>query len=233
MPCKLQRCTQCTLIYVSIIWTESKNLAFHSFLCAVRGSIFFFLVICNLATHYNKRAASVCISLKLLIFVSTDRGFQVACPRSIQRSKLKGIICTHPTRSRQNTTTIHIHSKHTVMLTVSWCCHVKGRSWIHWVATNCGMVTTDWQHFHFYHLPGTISASSIGHSSLSITKGDGAHQTKTQTQTVLKEQTEGALSKALLVAGLVDPGHRLLLLVLYSSQRFQVLVSEAATSIVT
>ena len=59
------------------------------------------------------------------------------------------------------------------------------------------------------HHPGTIGASSIGHSSLSRTKGDGAHLTKTQTRTVLKEQTEGALSKALSVAGLMGPGHRL------------------------
>ena len=51
--------------------------------------------------------------------------------------------------------------------------------------------------------------SSIGHSSRSRTKGDGAHLTKTQTRTVLKEQTEGALSKALSVAGLMGPGHRL------------------------
>jgi len=74
---------------------------------------------------------------------------------------------------------------------------------------------------------------AIGHSTLSRTKGYGAHQIQGTTRTVLEEQTEGALSKALLVAGLMDPGHRLSLLVPIIWARFQVLVAEAATSIFT
>ena len=65
------------------------------------------------------------------------------------------------------------------------------------------MVTTDWQHSSFCHHPGAvaISGSSIGHSTRSRTKGYGAHQIQSTTRTALQEHTEGALSKALSVAG--------------------------------
>ena len=63
-----------------------------------------------------------------------------------------------------------------------------------------------------------------------LCKRGRAHQTKTQTRTVSKEQTKGALSKALSVAGLMDPP---CLIFIQAKIRpgFKVLVAEAATSI--